>query len=750
MPYKIDPKTGKKIQYDIVTGQPIAEEPTQPEVTQPKKEGGVLNFVKGVGKDIFETAVGLPKMILAVGEAGTDRARISKMEDELAELRKQPLTKERVAKEEELAKKMQDVAQINPNLMKQKDIDQLGEGTTAERLGKGALYGAKKGAGTASFLVPGGGGAATSVGGRIATAAGRSALSGAMAGFAQPTDELSFSDSLGNAAVGGATGLATGGIFQTGGEGVRAVRNLMPKVGNKMVKVSTAAEKSARAKSIGMNPAKKLGGAKLFDEMDSVGIVGNDADEVAESAAQILKQNSDDLINGVKKAGGGELEVSTKPLMKMLKEARAKAPAAKKAVYDKIIKEVNEDTGGKSTMKITDYYHLKQEYGAMGKWTMGSMFDETSAGVYESAYVHMNDVMDDALRATGNPTFRANNKAITIAIKALRYAEDASMKVSNQGINLYDTIAGATGFMAGGGVGGTVAMGANRVARSPKTQSAVARAGQRVGSKLASTSVADDLVATGGKLTRENIKKELGSAVKASIIPASTAVAMTQPEQPTMPEEPIADMQGMSTAEPDFVAEESDYTPITGHTVDEYLEAIANAQGVGDTKAVKYLTAQMGIEEEYEKRNKPTGEDGNVGKVSAVLSQLRTTGNQSLKGYEGLIFDESGKVDKSVIMAMKAKNPALVAGTETGQKARQAKAYLYRVAQSFLRIDTGAAAPDSEVRALAESLEPSIFDDADTIRTKLSIYANTFKAIEDLEGRTPSGGATFEDGTVPF
>lgn len=543
---------------------------------EPKEEKG---FLRRVGENIWETAAGLPKTVLALGEAGIDRYRISRKEKELAELRKQPLTEERIAKEEAIAKEMEEISKINPALMKQEMVEQV-----SGDVGKGALYGAKKGAGTASFLVPGGGGAATSVGGRILTAGLRGMGAGALAGFSQDQDELSLDESLKDAVTGGLVGGATGAVFQGGGELFKGTKRLLGKGGELAAKGGEKLEKSARAKAIGLNPVKKYGGVKLFDKMDDAGIVGNSAEEIADSAGKILKQNSNDLVKGIKNAAGGELEVTTKGVIKKLTEALDDAPAAKKKIYERILKEVKEDFNNKGTMKLTDFFKLKQKYGSMGKWTLGSFFDDTTAGIYEGVYVQMNDIIDEALKATGNEAFRQQNKIISTAITALRYADDASMKVANQGIGLYEIIAGAAGFAGGGGVGSLTAIAGAKALKHPLLQKAFSKYVLQEGGKKVAEMAG-----------RESVRK-LPQMSTAPVIATSMAMEGSKPQ--AQPE--------LDTSSDNMFREPTEEAkPITGHTVDEYLSAISQAERKGDKKASAYFRKQMEIESEYEERNAP-------------------------------------------------------------------------------------------------------------------------------------------------
>jgi hypothetical protein len=300
--------------------------------------------------------------------------------------------------------------------------------------------------------------------GKGASFATKTLLPGAVSGgLFQAAQKEATPESVAGGALLGAGGAAlTQGVMGLAGKG-------LSKISGKMVEGGKKVNYSSRAKQIGVKPPKSLGGVKLFDKMDEVGIAGNSADDIAESAAKILSKNSDELLEGIK--ASGDQIVSTKPIIDKLKKIIGETPSARaRAPYEAVLKEIQKDLGKKSQVPLSQLYKLKQNYGALGKWSLGSAFDKTTAGVYDTVYVAANDLIDKSLQKAGYTAFRGNNKAISTAIKALRYADDASMKVANQPIGLYEIIAGAGGLEAAGPSGAVGAMALGKFARSPTVQ----------------------------------------------------------------------------------------------------------------------------------------------------------------------------------------------------------------------------------------------------------------------------------------
>jgi hypothetical protein len=305
-----------------------------------------------------------------------------------------------------------------------------------------------------SFMVPFGKGAGV---------VGKALLPGAISGGLQAGAQEDAT--LGSVAGGALLGAGTAGILYGAGQVLQKGLG-----GKTLTKVGGAVEDSARARMIGMKPPEGLGGSGLFKKMNIQGITGNNTDDIVNQATSVLKQNSDELVNGIKSQG--DKVVSVKSVIDDLTKSlnKTKSPTLRQP-YQTVLNDLKESLGkGKTTIKLSDLYALKQGYGGKGHWTLGSTFDETTTGVFEEAYVKMNDILEKELTSGGFNNFRKNNAAVSTAINALRYADKAAVKVSNQPIGLYEIIAGTLGFAGGGAPGAMAMVAAEKLARSPAVQ----------------------------------------------------------------------------------------------------------------------------------------------------------------------------------------------------------------------------------------------------------------------------------------
>jgi len=190
-----------------------------------------------------------------------------------------------------------------------------------------------------------------------------------------------------------------------------------------------------------------------------------------------------------------------------------------------------------------------------------------------------------------------------------------------------------------------------------------------------------------------------------------------------IPKEAPSEAQPLETTEAADMAltqETQSPTSITGYSVEDLAKGYTQALLAGDTKAADRIKDLYDLESKYQE----SGVGGNIGKVSAQNYSNALSGSTSLDQIQPLLFNSSGQPRADVIAAIKTPGAP-------SQTARQAKALLYNIADSYLRLRTGAQANPTEIQKLADSLAPGILDDANTIKTKLQIYEQTFNQIID-------------------
>lgn len=140
---------------------------------------------------------------------------------------------------------------------------------------------------------------------------------------------------------------------------------------------------------------------------------------------------------------------------------------------------------------------------------------------------------------------------------------------------------------------------------------------------------------------------------------------------------------------------------------------------------LKYPKYATEIKNAYDVAHGGSAGGGNITKVTAQNYSNSLSGFNSLGQVNSLIFNASGAPDTVTLAALKTP------GTPSW-KARQLKAHLYNVADSYLRLRTGAQANPDEIRRLADSFTPGVTDNAETIKTKLGIYDKVFRYYIEL------------------
>lgn len=242
--------------------------------------------------------------------------------------------------------------------------------------------------------------------------------------------------------------------------------------------------------------------------------------------------------------------------------------------------------------------------------------------------------------------------------------------------------------------------------------------------------------AAGGVMQGAGRVAEAAGKVQPQIVAGAVNMANAeQPQTQPQPEESIfSEPPGQTTTQPQQT--------ITGRTVDEHRRAYINATRAGDKNAAAQIKRELDMEQEYQESRGVDGVD--VGQVSSQSYANSMSGMDSLRQTAQLIFNPDGSLDKETIAALK------VPGTPS-QKARQLKAHLYNVADSYLRLRTGAQANPTEIEKLAASLEPGLLDDPKTIQTKLEIYDSVFSKYIDMAGAGGVGDQlSFSNGQSPI
>jgi hypothetical protein len=125
---------------------------------------------------------------------------------------------------------------------------------------------------------------------------------------------------------------------------------------------------------------------------------------------------------------------------------------------------------------------------------------------------------------------------------------------------------------------------------------------------------------------------------------------------------------------------------------------------------------------------KGTGADGltpeNAGKVA--MSQQAVEGIGTVRG---IVFDKDGKLNRGVVGAM---NLPIVSGLSGNSQARIARSAIRNAIEAKLRIETGAAATESEVERTLARFLPTISDTDTSAKFKLDELEKFFKTSLSL------------------
>lgn len=154
-------------------------------------------------------------------------------------------------------------------------------------------------------------------------------------------------------------------------------------------------------------------------------------------------------------------------------------------------------------------------------------------------------------------------------------------------------------------------------------------------------------------------------------------------------------------------------------------EALAQAQQLigGNEKPSVYLD----YAKELMKSSGGAGGSPNITKVTAQQYGLAQTGRQSLANLAGLLQEDPGVLGRSATPGRKL--PIVGGYVSEAVKTGDFDAIGYNIADTLLRIRTGATANESEVRNLQSQIMPRAGDSPQTVQTKLRQLDEAFNSI---------------------
>lgn len=163
----------------------------------------------------------------------------------------------------------------------------------------------------------------------------------------------------------------------------------------------------------------------------------------------------------------------------------------------------------------------------------------------------------------------------------------------------------------------------------------------------------------------------------------------------------------------------------------------------GNTGVMQYanfLQQQKSKQEDrdYEANVKPLS-----GEAATRLSLVKE-GQRAVTGVRELVRDKDGSLDRFTIAQIQ--DIPLTGAITLTPKARKLWSQAYAMANAKLRLETGQAAPEQEVRRTAKAYLPSLLDSIDVVEQKIGIPEQYFSDYESLTGnrQTPlvnKGGA---------
>lgn len=135
----------------------------------------------------------------------------------------------------------------------------------------------------------------------------------------------------------------------------------------------------------------------------------------------------------------------------------------------------------------------------------------------------------------------------------------------------------------------------------------------------------------------------------------------------------------------------------------------------------------------------PKGADAGMTPENAGKVAMSRQAIEGVTTTRGIIFDQNGKLNRGLVGAM---NLPLTAGLPGNSQARIARSAMRNAVEAKLRIETGAAATESEVERTLARFMPSVADTNESAKFKMDELEKFFKSSLSLtKGAAERGGA---------
>lgn len=178
----------------------------------------------------------------------------------------------------------------------------------------------------------------------------------------------------------------------------------------------------------------------------------------------------------------------------------------------------------------------------------------------------------------------------------------------------------------------------------------------------------------------------------------------------------------------------------------ELFNAAMKALQAGDQASAKQLSgmADQAMDIEKQQAEMSGGGGPNVTKVTAQQYGLAQSGAQALQQLSSLIQKDPGAVTRS---ATPGRSLPIAGGfISNAAGTGDFDAIGYNIADTILRLRTGATANESEVRKLQSQIMPRAGDSQQTIQTKMNQINSIFGNVLDLAGQ---GGGSSSSNALP-
>ena len=186
----------------------------------------------------------------------------------------------------------------------------------------------------------------------------------------------------------------------------------------------------------------------------------------------------------------------------------------------------------------------------------------------------------------------------------------------------------------------------------------------------------------------------------------------------------------------------------SAYSLEQAMADLANPANASPKAQQQIMDRYEFISKAEAAQNKGSGSGLNITKITGQQYQLAKRGEQSLQQLAQLLQSDPGALQRTATPGRKL--PIVGGFISNAARTGDIDAIGYNIAASLLRLETGAAANEGEIRNLMSQIMPRAGDSPQTVQTKLEQLRTAFGGILSTAGDPSAQYQETQQGLAPY